>query len=336
MNFTPLVSAIIPTYNRARLVCEAIESVLCQTYSHIEIIVVDDGSTDNTPDELKHFGNRIRIITQRNAGPSSARNRGIAASHGELIAFLDSDDLWLPTKLERQVQLLQRSGEAVPCCLCNIMMHWTGKKVSSFEISRMRPVLEEGLWLNPAEVLATRFLLFNQGAVIRRSTLDAIGGYDPRLRLLEDYELALRLALVGPWTFIREPLVVWRETAGSCYQGSRGDDTHVQQLLEQILERSLAASRSRRQNARAAQLIADESKRAQRQARLSRMKHSDQAGTRMLASSLELIERLRRAAFLRSPGFPQMQTSACDISESCSPQTEDVPDSTPVHAVAHE
>jgi len=116
-NCNPLVSAIIPTYNRAHVICDAVESILAQTYREIEVIVVDDGSKDDTLPRLKQYGDRIRVVSQANAGPAAARNRGIAVAQGELIAFLDSDDLWLSTKIERQVALLQRAGESVPCCL---------------------------------------------------------------------------------------------------------------------------------------------------------------------------------------------------------------------------
>src|SRR5687767_13189801 len=107
MESTPLVSVIIPTYNRASVVCRAIDSVLGQTYGNIEVIVVDDGSTDETLERLHSYGDRIRVLTQANAGPSVARNRGIAVATGGIVAFLDSDDYWLPTKVARQVVLLE-------------------------------------------------------------------------------------------------------------------------------------------------------------------------------------------------------------------------------------
>ena len=128
MHSPTIVSAIIPTYNRAHLVTEAIDSVLAQTYPHIEVIVVDDGSTDDTMARLAPYGSRIRVIRQENAGPAAARNKGIAASSGGLVAFLDSDDLWLPAKIERQVRLLQKAGTSIPCCLCNINMRWEPKR----------------------------------------------------------------------------------------------------------------------------------------------------------------------------------------------------------------
>ena len=102
MNDT-LVSVIIPTYNRAKTVRNAIDSVLQQTYKNIEIIVIDDGSSDNTAQVLESYRNKVQIIQQENAGPSVARNRGIEIANGDIFCFLDSDDLWLPTKIERQV-----------------------------------------------------------------------------------------------------------------------------------------------------------------------------------------------------------------------------------------
>jgi len=206
----PLVSVIIPTFNRAGVVTRAVDSVLGQTYRPVEVIVVDDGSTDTTPEVLKSYGNAIVSVVQDNAGPSAARNRGVRESRGDLIAFLDSDDLWLAGKLERQVDLLQRAGADVPCCLCDTRMRIAeGREQSSFQIARLRLGEPQGLWVNPALVLATRFVLFCQAALIRRGFLVDCGGFDERLWLMEDHDLALRLALRGPWAVIRDPLAVW-------------------------------------------------------------------------------------------------------------------------------
>src|SRR3954470_1099780 len=217
INSNPLVSAIIPTYNRDKVISNAVDSILKQTYENIEIIVVDDGSRDGTRERLAKYGDKISVIAQKNAGPAAARNRGIKASRGQFIAFLDSDDEWLPNKVEQQVSLLRRAGNAVPCCLCNIRMRWDVSERESFDIAWLKPSASEGIWVNVDEVLATRFVLFNQGIMIRREAIEKIGGFDESLRLLEDHELALRLSLEGPWAFIREPLVVWHETAGSLY-----------------------------------------------------------------------------------------------------------------------
>ncbi len=105
------VSVILPTFNRAHLICEAIDSILNQTYRDFEIIVVDDGSTDNTTEVLQRYSDRITYIKQENKGPGDARNRGIAEAKGEYIAFLDSDDIWFKDKLELQVAVMEKLPE---------------------------------------------------------------------------------------------------------------------------------------------------------------------------------------------------------------------------------
>src|SRR5512143_4014499 len=107
MSSEPLVSVVMPVYNGARYLRQALESALNQTYRPLEIIVVDDGSTDETSAILAEFGSRIRAIRQKNPGSAAARNAALQAAHGEIIAFLDADDLWLPQKLEVQVAYLR-------------------------------------------------------------------------------------------------------------------------------------------------------------------------------------------------------------------------------------
>jgi hypothetical protein len=129
-----------------------------------------------------------------------------------MIAFLDSDDIWMRGKIRRQVTLMQRAGASVDCCVCNaVILDDMDQRIGeSFDSSGIRPPFTEGVWSNPQEVLATRFLLFNQVALIRRPAFDRCGGYDERLHLLEDHDMALKLALNGSWTLIRDPLVVKR------------------------------------------------------------------------------------------------------------------------------
>ena len=211
-----LVSAIIPTYNRAKTIERAVNSVLAQTWKEMEIIVVDDGSTDQTVEILKAYGTQIRVIRQQNGGASAARNTGIKAATGEIISFLDSDDEWLPLKTERQVKLLQRTeSSGVNCCVCNATMLFGTGTVTSFAAAGLHPKLREGIWTNPAEVLTMNFLFFNQVAAVRREALDQSGYFREDLDIMEDYDLALRLSLLGPWAFIADPLVVWHEDAGS-------------------------------------------------------------------------------------------------------------------------
>jgi glycosyltransferase involved in cell wall biosynthesis len=211
-----LVSVIIPTYNRAKTIERAVNSVLAQTWKEIEVIVVDDGSTDETNEVLKRYGDKLRVIRQQNGGASAARNTGIKAATGEIISFLDSDDAWLPPKTERQANLLQRTeSSGVVCCVCNARMLFSSGAVTSFQVAGLHPEQAEGVWSNPAHILVDRFLLFNQVAAIRREALDHSGYFREDLRIMEDYDLALRLSLMGPWAFIADPLVVWHEDAGS-------------------------------------------------------------------------------------------------------------------------
>ena len=205
-----LVSVIIPTYNRARTIERAVNSVLNQTWKQIEVIVVDDGSTDQTTEILKGYGDKIRAICQKNGGPGAARNTGIKAATGDIISFLDSDDEWLPSKVERQVKLLRATqSSGVVCCICSAKMNFSAGAVDSFTYAGLHPAEREGIWMNPAEVLATRFVFFNQVAAVRREALEQTGYF--RSGVMEDYDFALRLSLVGPWAFITDPLVEWHE-----------------------------------------------------------------------------------------------------------------------------
>jgi glycosyltransferase involved in cell wall biosynthesis len=203
-----LVSIIIPTYNRADILGRSILSVLDQSYRPIEVIVVDDGSTDHTMEMLAPFGDRIRVVRQENRGPSAARNAGVAQAEGEIIAFLDSDDTWEPEKLERQVRLLQQGGNDVVCCVCNAaLISEAGVAQTSFGVANVLSHLEEGYWTNPAIILASRFILFNQVVAVRKEAFERIGGFKEHMRLLEDHDLAFRLSLLGPWAFVSDPLV---------------------------------------------------------------------------------------------------------------------------------
>ena len=111
------ISVVIPAYNHGRFLREAIDSVLAQTYAPLEIIVVDDGSTDDTEQIVRSYGDRVRYIRQQNAGVGAARNNGIANARGEYVAFLDSDDLWLPEKLAVQVEYMRRHPECAACAV---------------------------------------------------------------------------------------------------------------------------------------------------------------------------------------------------------------------------
>ncbi len=308
MREDPLVSVIIPTYNRAELICETIENIFQQTYPNIELIIVDDGSTDNTQSVLRSYGNKIRSVFQENRGPSAARNRGIAVAMGEIIAFQDSDDVWHPTKIERQVSLLQRGGDSVVCCLCNSTVELTGHVVRSFEYAPVSPPIEEGVWLNVTEVLATRCILFNQAAAVRRKVLLRIGGFDESFRVMEDVELALRLSLEGPWAFIREPLA----TRVQKFERSlmhEATETIVAENMVRIQERILRLIESSSRLAALKPQMDRELKRSRRRLRAVQIKGSDVLGASVLGWGLERLEHYRSAVYRRTCWFPQMKVS---------------------------
>jgi glycosyltransferase involved in cell wall biosynthesis len=310
---SPLVSVIIPTYNRAGVICETIENVFEQTYSNIEIIVVDDGSTDDTLSRLRSFGKRIRIVSQANAGPAAARNRGIEVSLGKIIAFQDSDDLWIPNKLERQVSILQRSGPVVPCCICNANMYFTGRPpITSFELAGIRVPLEQGIWTNVAEVLATTFVLFNQCAAVRADVLKSIGGFDESMRFLEDYDLPLRLTLEGnSWAFIREPLVVWQQgSPGSMWKKAMDEEVCMHECALKCLQAFAEAAKSKGEIIGLKKILRKELKRRRRELAAARISKMDVLGASVVGMAFKRIERYRKAIYRRTPWYPVMEVIA--------------------------
>lgn len=245
----PLVSVIIPTFNRAATVGRSIESVLKQSYRPMEVIVVDDGSTDNTLDVLAEYGDRIRTIQQPNGGPSSARNTGVAGAEGEIIAFLDSDDTWMPEKIAKQVDLMISGGSDIPCCVCNaVISDGDGPARTSFANADVATDFAQGFWMNPAPLVATRFILFNQVVAIRKEAFLRIGGFKEHMRLLEDHDLAFRLSLLGPWAFVSEPMVEkYNDTDGLGVQAMKNPGVHARawaEVLKGFLKEDLGPHRN--------------------------------------------------------------------------------------------
>lgn len=309
MSAVPLISVVIPTYNRASLVCRAIDNVLEQTWENIELIVVDDGSTDDTRQRLHAYGNRIRVISQANRGPSAARNRGLESVHGDIVAFQDSDDLWKPTKLERQARLLEKLGPSVPCCLCNMDLGIIdGQKHSSFSYADMYPQYEEGLWINVAEVLATRFVFFNQAAAIRRSSLEKLGGYNETLDFLEDYDLSLRLASDGPWGVIREPLVLYGEDGDRRISQRALQDIKTFRRHESIIFECSLAVATASGDIKLARLLTSRLRRLHRQQLADMVYASDSTLGRIAANVIYQADRLQQGLYRRSVWYPKMQT----------------------------
>jgi glycosyltransferase involved in cell wall biosynthesis len=201
----PSVAAVIPVYNGAAFIADAIESVLAQTHPVAECIVVDDGSTDATAEVARAFGDRVRLIQQANAGVSAARNRGAAASGARYVAFLDADDAWAPRKLERQLagaRELDRPGLVV----CDLELFGEG----GAELGRvaMRPgpgTLRDMVLFEGVETVSC-----SSTALLERALFDALGGFDPELSQSADWDFLARALLAGPVVSVPEPLVRYR------------------------------------------------------------------------------------------------------------------------------
>jgi glycosyltransferase involved in cell wall biosynthesis len=181
------VSVIIPTYNRRALVDEAVGSVLAQSYNNFELIVIDDGSDDGTADHLARYGSYLRLISRRRSGVAAARNYGVSVAKGRYLAFLDSDDLWMPNKLEIQVAFM---GQHLGVQICQTDEIWIRNRVRvNPKTKHKKPsgdVFRRSLDLclvSPSAVMMTK-QLFNQ-----------VGGFDESFPVCEDYDLWLRIAL---------------------------------------------------------------------------------------------------------------------------------------------
>jgi len=207
VNELPLVSVVIPTYNRAHLIERAVQSVLHQTYPHFELIVVDDGSTDNTADVLARISDpRLHYIRlPHNIGGGGARNVGLQQSHGKYVSFLDSDDEFLPTKLEQQVMFIERESKtdrrvgAVYCRFYKQNDVTNQRSISSklvYEDTAVYPQVLRG-WTQELPTF-----------LIRRELVIAVGMFDTRLRRFQDPDLWQRLSQVCFFRSMPEPLVI--------------------------------------------------------------------------------------------------------------------------------
>lgn len=215
---TPLVSVVIPAYNSSRTIGPTIQSILNQTFSDLEVVVVDDGSKDNTVEIAKKFGERIHCFVQENKGAAAARNRGLSEAKGEYVAFLDSDDLWLPNKLEVQLDVLKKNPniDAVQCgvYLVNDALQVVG--ANSCDPSQ-DSLLDFLLFRNLAGIAST--------LLIRKEKMLALKGFGEDLVILEDWDFACRLARKGYLKSLPDFLVLYRQHPNN---RSRNVDIHVQ------------------------------------------------------------------------------------------------------------
>jgi glycosyltransferase involved in cell wall biosynthesis len=221
------VSVIIPTYNRGWILKEAIDSVSAQDYKDFELIVVDDGSTDNTSEILASYENDIKVLFQENKGVSAARNRGITEASGQLIAFLDSDDLWLPRKLYTQVDFFNQMPDALICQTEEIWIR-DGQRVNP----KKRHKKPSGMIFEPSLELC---LVSPSAVMIRRSLFDRVGEFDVTLPACEDYDLWLRISCRFPVYLIDTPLIIKRGGHDDQLSSMKGLDKFRIKAIEKII-----------------------------------------------------------------------------------------------------
>jgi glycosyltransferase involved in cell wall biosynthesis len=223
----PLVSVIIPTYNRAWVLREAIDSVLAQEFKDFELIVVDDGSTDNTGEILDSYEQDILVLRQSNKGVSAARNRGIAAAAGRLIAFLDSDDLWLPRKLSSQVDFFKSNPAAV---INQTEEIWVRNGV------RVNPKTRHHKFSGMIFERSLALCLVSPSAVmIKKNLFSEVGVFDENLPACEDYDLWLRISCRYPVDLIETPLIMKRGGHADQLSKAPGLDKYRIQALKKII-----------------------------------------------------------------------------------------------------
>lgn len=196
------VTVIIPTYNRAPMLQEALESVFSQTFLPLEVIVVDDGSTDSTVQVVKTFGPRVSYIYEPHMGVSHARNVGWRMARYRWVAFLDSDDLWLPRKLERQLSFLGENSEFAACYTDEIWIR-NGKRVNP---CKHHTKYSGWIFLH----CLPRCIISPSSVLLRREVLEELGGFDEDMEACEDYDLWLRLAARYQVLYVPEKLIVKR------------------------------------------------------------------------------------------------------------------------------
>jgi glycosyltransferase involved in cell wall biosynthesis len=221
------VSVIIPTFNCARLVVEAVHSALVQTHAPAEVIVVDDGSTDETRERLAALPPPVHYIRQSNQGVAAARNRGIREATGELIAFLDADDVWHERKLELQVRWMRdEPGLALLDTGTVDWPHETFPPVSAAAAERPVPIRFDDL--------VVRNTITTSSVMVRRNVLDRVGDFDTSLHGPEDFDLWLRVALIAAVANLPLPLTGYRDGAGTLGKQAASMEAGVRRILTKL------------------------------------------------------------------------------------------------------
>lgn len=215
MQYGDLISVVIPTYNRARSIRRAVDSVLNQSYANLELFVVDDASTDNTIDLLAEIKDpRLTVIRQpKNAGASAARKAGILAARGDLVAFQDSDDFWLPEKLESQMRVFAELPEDYVAVFHSMIIYGRDFEGKAMRFGPRRASCEPGPRVNVQDGDMSQTFLWGNimgppTVLLKKQAYFDAGGFDRRLRNHNDWDFHMRLSRVGKIKFIDRPLMI--------------------------------------------------------------------------------------------------------------------------------
>lgn len=235
----PKVSVIIPTYNRLAMLREAVDSVLAQDFEDMELLVVDDGSTDGTAEEMEQYGGRVKLLRQpENKGVSAARNKGILHARGKYIAFLDSDDLWVKGKLKIQTAFLQDNPH-YPVCYTDEIWIRKGKRVNP-----MRKHAKYSGWI--FEKCLPLCIISPSSVMMKKALFSKVGLFDEALPVCEDYDFWLRISARFPVFFIERKLIIKRGGhPDQLSQKSWGNDRCRVIALEKLLSEPTIGSEER-------------------------------------------------------------------------------------------
>ena len=228
----PKVSIIIPTYNRADMLVQAIQSVFSQTYQDFEIIVSDDGSIDHTRDVLQSFGEKVIYLENPHCGlPSKVRNAAIDVARGEFIAFLDSDDLWMPDKLAKQIALLDEVPKVGLVSSNAYVIDKRGKRLSPLYLQTGKG-RSGSVFL---DLLKNNFVI-TSSAMVRREVLEQVGQFPEAKELIarEDYALWLHIALDWDVYYFDEPLISYRDVSSESLRGKQDIPAHLHGMISTI------------------------------------------------------------------------------------------------------
>lgn len=227
----PKVSVVIPAYNAMNYLPATMESLLSQSFDNLEVIVVNDGSSDGTEQWVSQIENpKVKLISQKNKGLAGARNTGISHATGEYIAFLDADDLWEPTKLEKQVNTLEENPEVGLVYTWVALIDEQGKFTG--RIFKNNP--EGDVW---QQLIEHNIVECGSVAMLRRSCLETVGVFDENLRsFVEDWDLWLRIASRYPFKVVKEPLVYYRQISTSASRNWEAMERSFRMVIEKAFD----------------------------------------------------------------------------------------------------